>query len=103
MLHDRPHIRIQTNGHDLRAYDWRRYPGPYTMVPCDGGWVFADVLDGVHAVIQYMWHGQGQEQGGTLMLEYSRTFRTDMRSFDPTSGRMCVIKENGTLVIVDYV
>ena len=73
------------------------------MVPCDGGWVFADVLDGVYAVIQYMWHGQGQEQGGTLMLEYSRTFRTDMRSFDPTSGRMCVIKENGTLVIVDYV
>ena len=89
------------NYHALQACS----PGPNSMATCDDGLVFTDFLRWSGTEVQFIWprRDYGSQLQGTLRLEYSPADDGDVRAFDPTTGRLCVSKMDGTLVVVDYV
>ena len=84
---------------------WRAYrPGLNAMVHCDGGQVSTEALRKGGQRVQFVWPRPelNSETLGTVTLGYLSSRATDQCSFDPASGRMCAVKDNGSLVVIDY-
>ncbi|KAI5889732.1 uncharacterized protein SCHCODRAFT_02511090 [Schizophyllum commune H4-8] len=84
---------------------WRAYrPGLNAMVHCAGGHVSTEALREGGRQVQFIWSRPelNSELLGTVTLEYLSSRATDRCSFDPASGRMCTVKDDGSLVVLDY-
>ncbi|KAL1704568.1 hypothetical protein EV121DRAFT_280265 [Schizophyllum commune] len=84
---------------------WRAYrPGLNAMVHCDGGQVSTEAVREGGQRVQFIWPRPelNSELLGTVTLEYLSSRATERCSFDPASGRMCAVKDDGSLVVIDY-
>ncbi|KAL1718813.1 hypothetical protein EV715DRAFT_290964 [Schizophyllum commune] len=84
---------------------WRAYrPGLNAMVHCDGGQVSTEALREGGRQVQFVCPRPelNSELLGTVTLEYLSSRATDRCAFDPASGRMCAVKDDGSLVVIDY-